>query len=108
MKSGDGDGDGNLLAMPNVEKNGHRTRLASVSINSSGSYTEWSLSTEDSLLGEPELDVAPTDESQVPLIPTALRAKPTANTILLSWTPAKNQKYVVRGYTVGWGIGKRN
>ena len=45
------------------------------------------------------------EEEQVPEVPFSLRAKPTGTTIHVSWTPPKNSKTLIRGYTIGWGIG---
>lgn len=45
------------------------------------------------------------EEEHVPEVPTALRVRPTGNTIHVSWTPPKNSKTLIRGYTIGWGIG---
>lgn len=38
-------------------------------------------------------------------MPSALRARPSANSIFVSWGPPKDQTIIVRGYTIGWGIG---
>ena len=44
-------------------------------------------------------------EDQVPAIPSSLRTKATATSIHVTWFPPKNSKILVRGYTIGWGIG---
>lgn len=38
-------------------------------------------------------------------MPSSLRARPSSNSIFVSWGPPKDQTIVVRGYTIGWGIG---
>jgi len=45
------------------------------------------------------------NETQVPDKPNRLRAKPTSNSIFVSWNPPKNQHTIIRGYTIGWGVG---
>lgn len=44
-------------------------------------------------------------ESRVPDQPSALRAKPTSTSIFVSWGPPRNLDIMIRGYTIGWGIG---
>lgn len=44
-------------------------------------------------------------ESRVPDIPSSLHVRPLVNSIVVSWTPPENQDIVVRGYTIGYGIG---
>lgn len=46
-----------------------------------------------------------TEEDQLPDVPSSLRAKATASNIQVSWSPPKNHRIIVRGYTIGWGIG---
>lgn len=46
-----------------------------------------------------------TEEEKVPDVPSSLRAKATASNIQVSWTPPKNRRTIVRGYTIGWGVG---
>jgi len=46
-----------------------------------------------------------TEEEKPPDVPGSLRVKATASTILVQWTAPRNQRVVVRGYTIGWGIG---
>ncbi|CAN7984038.1 unnamed protein product, partial [Ixodes hexagonus] len=43
--------------------------------------------------------------SRVPDQPSALRAKPTSTSIFVSWGPPRNLDIMIRGYTIGWGIG---
>lgn len=38
-------------------------------------------------------------------MPSSLRARPSANSIFVSWGPPRDQTIVVRGYKLGWGIG---
>lgn len=44
-------------------------------------------------------------ESRVPNQPSSLHVRPLVNSIVVSWTPPENQDIVVRGYTIGYGIG---
>lgn len=44
-------------------------------------------------------------ESRVPDQPSSLHVRPLVNSIVVSWTPPENQDIVVRGYTIGYGIG---
>lgn len=46
-----------------------------------------------------------TEEEKVPDVPASLRAKATASNIIVSWSPPKNRRTAVRGYTIGWGVG---
>ena len=41
----------------------------------------------------------------MPDIPSSLHVRPLVNSIVVSWTPPENQDMVVRGYTIGYGIG---
>lgn len=45
------------------------------------------------------------DETQVPDKPTDLLLKPFGNSVFVTWSPPKNQSVMIRGYTVGWGVG---
>lgn len=47
----------------------------------------------------------PSPESRVPDQPSSLHVRPLINSIVVSWTPPENQDIVVRGYTIGYGIG---
>lgn len=44
-------------------------------------------------------------ETRVPDIPSSLHVRPLVNSIVVSWTPPESQDIVVRGYTIGYGIG---
>lgn len=44
-------------------------------------------------------------ESQVPGEPSSLHVRPLVNSIVVSWTPPENQDIVVRGYSIGYGLG---
>lgn len=37
--------------------------------------------------------------------PSSLHVRSLVNSIVVSWTPPENQDIVVRGYTIGYGIG---
>uniref|UniRef100_A0A8B9RH25 Neogenin 1b n=1 Tax=Astyanax mexicanus TaxID=7994 RepID=A0A8B9RH25_ASTMX len=71
-------------------------RVSAITVNGSGPATEW-LTTETF-----ESDL---DESQVPGVPSSLHVRPLVNSIVVSWTPPENQDIVVRGYSIGYGIG---
>ncbi|KAF4081522.1 hypothetical protein AMELA_G00162240 [Ameiurus melas] len=71
-------------------------RLSAITVNGSGPATEW-IPTETF-----ENDL---DESQVPEVPSSLHVRPLVNSIVVSWTPPENQDIVVRGYSIGYGIG---
>uniref|UniRef100_A0A8C3AWK0 Neogenin 1a n=1 Tax=Cyclopterus lumpus TaxID=8103 RepID=A0A8C3AWK0_CYCLU len=45
------------------------------------------------------------NKSRVPDQPSSLHVRPLVNSIVVSWTPPENQDIVVRGYTIGYGIG---
>lgn len=47
----------------------------------------------------------PPPESRVPNQPSSLHVRPLVNSIVVSWTPPENQDIVVRGYSIGYGIG---
>ncbi|XP_058263418.1 neogenin isoform X2 [Hemibagrus wyckioides] len=71
-------------------------RLSAITVNGSGPATEWiSVETFENDL----------DESQVPGVPSSLHVRPLVNSIVVSWTPPENQDIVVRGYSIGYGIG---
>ncbi|XP_053092525.1 neogenin isoform X6 [Pangasianodon hypophthalmus] len=71
-------------------------RLSAITVNGSGPGTEW-------IPAETfENDL---DESQVPGVPSSLHVRPLVNSIVVSWTPPENQDIVVRGYSIGYGIG---
>ncbi|KAI4874309.1 hypothetical protein NFI96_001224 [Prochilodus magdalenae] len=71
-------------------------RVSAITVNGSGPATDW-LTTETF-----ESDL---DESQVPGAPSSLHVRPLVNSIVVSWTPPENQDVVVRGYSIGYGIG---
>lgn len=48
---------------------------------------------------------SPPTETRVPNQPSSLHVRPLVNSIVVSWTPPENQDIVVRGYTIGYGIG---
>ncbi|OQV24966.1 Neogenin [Hypsibius exemplaris] len=71
-------------------------RIAATNINGTGPPTDW-------LSGETFSDDL--DELRVPGQPSALRVRPTAKSIVVNWSPPTDGNIVVRGYTIGWGIG---
>lgn len=63
----------------------------------------FSLGLDRSNLGFPPSPPPP--ETRVPNQPSSLHVRPLVNSIVVSWTPPENQDIVVRGYTIGYGIG---
>uniref|UniRef100_A0A3Q1FI74 Neogenin 1 n=1 Tax=Acanthochromis polyacanthus TaxID=80966 RepID=A0A3Q1FI74_9TELE len=71
-------------------------RVSAMTVNGTGPATEWmAVETFESDL----------DESRVPDQPSSLHVRPLVNSIVVSWTPPENQDIVVRGYSIGYGIG---
>ncbi|XP_076012449.1 neogenin 1a isoform X2 [Genypterus blacodes] len=71
-------------------------RVSAMTVNGSGPATDWTTA---------ETFESDLDESRVPDIPSSLHVRPLVNSIVVSWTPPENQDIVVRGYTIGYGIG---
>uniref|UniRef100_A0A668AZ52 Neogenin n=1 Tax=Myripristis murdjan TaxID=586833 RepID=A0A668AZ52_9TELE len=71
-------------------------RVSAMTVNGTGPATEWTAA---------ETFESDLDESRVPDIPSSLHVRPLVNSIVVSWTPPENQDIVVRGYTIGYGIG---
>ncbi|XP_053720349.1 neogenin 1a isoform X6 [Synchiropus splendidus] len=71
-------------------------RVSAMTINGTGPPTEWTAA---------ETFESDLDESRVPEQPSSLHVRPLVNSIVVSWTPPENQDIVVRGYTIGYGIG---
>lgn len=71
-------------------------RVSAVTVNGTGPATEWTTT---------ETFESDLDESRVPDMPSSLHVRPLVNSIVVSWTPPENQDIVVRGYTIGYGIG---
>lgn len=98
-------------------------RVLAININGTGPSTEWTTAEtfESDLDGKNPRDVfhrlllvcvwirltglSATPESRVPNQPSSLHVRPLVNSIVVSWTPPENQDIVVRGYTIGYGIG---
>ncbi|XP_022241027.1 neogenin-like isoform X2 [Limulus polyphemus] len=91
------DGNRRLYALTGLKRGArYNIKIAALSVNGSGPSTDW-LTTETF-----ENDL---NELVVPDHPKSLRARPQANSIFVSWTPPQNQNIMIRGYTIGWGIG---
>ncbi|XP_076332516.1 neogenin-like isoform X3 [Tachypleus tridentatus] len=91
------DGNRRLYALTGLERGArYSIKIAALSINGSGPSTDW-FSTETF-----ENDL---NELVVPDRPQSVRARPTTNSIFVSWTPPRNQNIMIRGYTIGWGVG---
>ncbi|XP_055337462.1 neogenin-like [Paramacrobiotus metropolitanus] len=71
-------------------------RISAATVNGTGPPTEW-------LTGETFRDDV--DELKEPGMPKITRARATAKSIIISWSPPSDSNVVVRGYTIGWGIG---
>ncbi|KAK9542393.1 hypothetical protein VZT92_000259 [Zoarces viviparus] len=71
-------------------------RVSAMTVNGTGPATEWAAA---------ETFESDLDESRVPDQPSSLHVRPLVNSIVVSWTPPENQDIVVRGYTIGYGIG---
>uniref|UniRef100_A0A6Q2X2P0 Neogenin n=1 Tax=Esox lucius TaxID=8010 RepID=A0A6Q2X2P0_ESOLU len=71
-------------------------RVSAITVNGSGPATDWATA---------ETFESDLDETRVPDIPSSLHVRPLVNSIVVSWTPPENQDIVVRGYTIGYGIG---
>ncbi|XP_069561698.1 neogenin 1a isoform X3 [Brachyistius frenatus] len=71
-------------------------RVSAMTVNGTGPATEWTAA---------ETFESDLDESRVPDQPSSLHVRPLVNSIVVSWTPPENQDIVVRGYTIGYGIG---
>ncbi|KAG1941379.1 neogenin [Pimephales promelas] len=71
-------------------------RVAAISVNGTGPATDWVTA---------ETFESDLDETRVPDVPSSLHVRPLVNSIVVSWTPPENQDIVVRGYTIGYGIG---
>ncbi|KAL2088756.1 hypothetical protein ACEWY4_015655 [Coilia grayii] len=74
----------------------YSVRVTAMTLNGSGPASDWVAS---------ETFESDLDESRVPDIPSSLHVRPLVNSIVVSWTPPENQDVVVRGYTIGYGIG---
>ncbi|KAJ8417141.1 hypothetical protein AAFF_G00283680 [Aldrovandia affinis] len=72
-------------------------RVTAITVNGSGPPTEWA--------SAETFKATWTVESRVPDIPSSLHVRPLVNSIVVSWTPPESQDIVVRGYTIGYGIG---
>ncbi|XP_043933591.1 neogenin isoform X4 [Protopterus annectens] len=71
-------------------------RVAALTVNGTGPSTEWMTA---------ETFEADLDESRVPDVPSSLHVRPLVTSIVVSWTPPDNADIVVRGYSIGYGIG---
>ncbi|XP_024152167.1 neogenin 1a isoform X6 [Oryzias melastigma] len=71
-------------------------RVSAITVNGTGPNTEWTTA---------ETFESDLDESRVPDQPSSLHVRPLVNSIVVSWTPPENQDIVVRGYSIGYGIG---
>ncbi|XP_059372545.1 neogenin-like isoform X4 [Carassius carassius] len=71
-------------------------RVSAINVNGTGPATDWATA---------ETFESDLDETTVPDFPSSLHVRPLVNSIVVSWTPPENQDIVVRGYSIGYGIG---
>ncbi|XP_067312783.1 neogenin 1a [Pseudorasbora parva] len=71
-------------------------RVSAITVNGTGPATDWATA---------ETFESDLDETSVPDVPSSLHVRPLVNSIVVSWTPPENQDIVVRGYSIGYGIG---
>ncbi|XP_026124315.1 neogenin 1a isoform X8 [Carassius auratus] len=71
-------------------------RVSAMTVNGTGPATDWATA---------ETFESDLDETTVPDVPSSLHVRPLVNSIVVSWTPPENQDIVVRGYSIGYGIG---
>ncbi|XP_052457095.1 neogenin isoform X7 [Carassius gibelio] len=71
-------------------------RVSAINVNGTGPATDWATA---------ETFESDLDETTVPDVPSSLHVRPLVNSIVVSWTPPENQDIVVRGYSIGYGIG---
>ncbi|GAB6031907.1 hypothetical protein CHUAL_010299 [Chamberlinius hualienensis] len=91
------DGNRRLYALSSLERGAeYNIKIAALTVNGTGPFTEW-------LSIETYLDDL--DESRVPDPPSSIKARPNSNSIIVMWTSPRNQNIMVRGYTIGWGVG---
>lgn len=75
----------------------YMVRVAAMTKNGTGPQTEWHSA---------ETYVDDLQEDAVPPKPQWLRVRPTATAVTVSWAPPpRDSKIMIRGYTIGWGIG---
>lgn len=98
-------------------------RVSAITVNGTGPATDWTAAEtfESDLDGKNRqtsceywclirmtkcnLACSLVSETSVPDVPSSLHVRPLVNSIVVSWTPPENQDIVVRGYTIGYGIG---
>ncbi|XP_036150274.1 neogenin isoform X4 [Monomorium pharaonis] len=91
------EGNQRLYVLNGLEKHVvYQVRICAFNVNGTGPWTEWmKIETYENDL----------DETKVPNIPSNLKVNPTADSILISWHPPKDQSIKVRKYKLGWGKG---
>ncbi|XP_063985766.1 neogenin isoform X2 [Diachasmimorpha longicaudata] len=91
------EGNQRLYSLTGLERHSvYHIRIAALNAKGIGPWTEWlPIETYENDL----------DESAVPSAPSALKWEVMANSILLRWSPPKDDGIKVRGYIVGWGKG---
>ena len=71
-------------------------KIAAMTVNGTGPATSWM---------EQATFVTDLDETVVPDPPSSLRARASDDQIQIKWTPPRDNQILVRGYTIGWGVG---
>lgn len=91
------DGGRRLYAISDLRRGTeYQVKISALTVNGSGPATPWL----SQVTFESDLD-----ESVVPDPPSWLRAEATDDSITIAWKPPKDNKILVRGYTIGWGKG---
>uniref|UniRef100_F1KRH1 Netrin receptor DCC n=1 Tax=Ascaris suum TaxID=6253 RepID=F1KRH1_ASCSU len=73
----------------------YMVRVAAVNQNGSGPNSEWV---------HVDTPLEDKDEGQVAGPPMSLKVQPSYDSIQLSWLPPRDERVMIRGYLVGWGI----
>ena len=74
----------------------YQVKVAAMTVNGSGPATPWQ--SQSTFL----VDL---DETVVPDPPSSLKARATDDQIQIMWKPPRDNRILVRGYTIGWGEG---
>lgn len=86
-----------LYKIENLKKSTYyNVKIAAISNNETLVFSEW----HSSQTADHDLD-----ETQVPGQLDRVFLTPTSSSIIVSWNPPVNQSIVIKGYTIGWGIG---
>ncbi|EEB12791.1 Neogenin precursor, putative [Pediculus humanus corporis] len=90
-------GDRRLYVLSDLEKgSSYQVRIWAMNVNGTGPPTDWI--TVETFKND-------LDETKVPDKPTNVIARPSSDSIRVSWGPPKDPNVMVRGYNIGWGKG---